>query len=167
MYLIHRTNGFPTRPQSQYPIRQRGPFLPLSSDNRCSVNTLGTCAEPLQTDLSSVTGRQLKPPPHSPPPPPPSSNRRSAYPCWAHTGTLSNLTQVHLLEPRLFKDISGILTRSHDSEGNGSVRLSLQSTTEAGAGDHTGSCRTNTVCARISPAGVPWCPLPKTHLGSC
>ena len=130
---------------------------------------MSSCAEPLQTDLSSVTGRQLKSPPHPPHPrqPPPSSNRRSAYPRRAHIGTLSNLTHVHLLEPRLFKDISGILTRSHDSEGNGSVRLSLQSRTEAGAGAHTGSCRTNTVRARIAPAGVPWCPLPKTHLGSC
>ena len=100
---------------------------------------MSSCAEPLQTDLSSVTGRQLKSPPHPPHPrqPPPSSNRRSAYPRRAHIGTLSNLTHVHLLEPRLFKDISGILTRSHDSEGNGSVRLSLQSRTEAGAGAHT------------------------------
>ena len=128
---------------------------------------MSSCAEPLQTDLSSVMGGSWSPLHipllHCPP----AATGDLLIPAGHTQGTLSNLTQVHLLEPRLFKDISGILTRPHDSEGNGSVRLSLPSRTEAGAGDHTGSCRTNTVCARISPTDVPWCPLPKTHLGSC
>lgn len=157
---------FPTRPQSQYPIRQRGPFLPLSSDNRCSVNTLGTCAEPLQTDLSTQQcHREAAVPSTFPSSTAPSSNRRSAY-IW-HTGTLSNLTQVHLLEPRLFKDISGILTSDLMTQRKRQCEAFFAEQDRGWSWRPYGSCRTNTVRARISPAGVPWCPRSKTHLGSC
>lgn len=81
---------------------------------------------------------------------PSSSNRRPAYPRQAHTDTLSNHTHVCLLEPRLFKDIRGILTWSHDSVGNCGMHLPLQSRAEAGAGAHICSCHTNTTCARIA-----------------
>ena len=81
---------------------------------------------------------------------PSSGNRRPAYPRQAHTGTLSNHTHVCLLEPRLFKDIRGILPWPHDSVGNCGTHLPLQSRTEAGAGAHICSCHTNTTCARIA-----------------